>query len=353
MNNSISKTLSVIVPVYNGAEFLPACLEAIFSSDFRDFEVIAVDDGSTDESAEICRSFGAKVIETERQQSGPAHARNLAAKISAAEILVFVDADVVVKPDTLRKFAERFTSSPEISAVFGSYDNRPAKTNFLSQYKNLQHHFVHQTSNPEASTFWSGLGAVKRTVFLDFGGFDEEKFEVPSIEDIDLGVRLRQKGHRIMLDREIQAKHLKEWRTIQMLKTEIFCRALPWSKLILTSQGLVNDMNLKSTDRACAVFVALTILSLPCSFLFPWLLIVPALSIFAIVLLNRQIFLFFAREKGVLFAAMTIPWQFLYFLYSGAAFAYCVLIYSVPRFFGFLEKDAATTSVAAEPPANR
>ena len=240
--------ISVVIPVYNGRKFLDRCLDAISASLYRSFEVIVVDDRSTDDSAEICRRKGANVLST-GTRSGPAAARNLAAETAKGEILVFIDADVVVKPDTIGKVARGFEVHPEISALFGSYDDEPAEKNFLSQYKNLQHHFVHQNSSPEASTFWSGLGAIRRDVFIANGGFDCKKFSVPSIEDIDLGFRLRRSGHRILLDAGIQAKHLKKWEVRSHLRTEIFCRALPWSQLIVENAGMINDMNLKTADR--------------------------------------------------------------------------------------------------------
>jgi glycosyltransferase involved in cell wall biosynthesis len=332
--------ISVIVPVYNGSAFLHRCLDAIFASTYRSFEVIVVDDSSTDDSAQISRDKGAKVLSTPRQ-SGPASARNLAATAAEGEILMFVDADVVVEPDTLAKVAEHFKQQPEISALFGSYDDEPAEKNFLSQYKNLQHHFVHQNSNSEASTFWSGLGAMRREVFIEYGGFDCRKFAVPSIEDIDLGFRLRRAGHNILLDRNIQAKHLKRWEVVSHLRTEIFCRALPWSRLILENRGLINDMNLKTADRLSALLVGLSLISLPLIFLCPELVFVTITLLLIIAALNRSILGFFARKRGVLFAALTFPWQLLYFFYSGATFVFSWFLYALPRLLGFKRNDPA------------
>lgn len=338
-NQKESTPITVIVPVYNGAKFLEQCLSALQSSDYTNFDVLVVDDGSTDDSAEIARSKGAFVLPSERRQSGPAAARNLAAKVARGEILLFVDADVVVKRDTITKVAAAFEEHPEISALFGSYDDEPAEQNFLSQYKNLQHHFVHQSSSSEASTFWAGLGAVKRNVFNAVGGFDCERFLEPSIEDIELGVRLRQAGHKIRLDKDIQAKHLKKWKALSLLRTEIFCRALPWSKLILTQQGMINDMNLKTQDRISALLVALIIISLPLVvwssyFVFPVL----AFSL-SIVFLNRKTFRFFARTKGPLFAAMTFPWLLIYYLYSGLSFVFCWFRYGIPLFISSTRQE--------------
>ena len=330
--------ITVIVPVYNGSKFLHRCLDAINASTYRSFDVIVVDDCSTDDSAEISRAKGAVVLSTEKQ-SGPAAARNLAAESARGEILMFVDADVVVKSNTLGLVAHRFESRPEISALFGSYDDEPAEQNFLSQYKNLQHHFVHQNSRSDASTFWSGLGAMRRGVFISHGGFDCKKFAVPSIEDIDLGFRLRKGGHQIMLDRNIQAKHLKKWEIISHIRTEIFCRALPWSRLILENQGMINDMNLKTTDRASAGLVALSLITSPLVFWKPAFIGLILLLLFAVAFLNREILKFFAKRRGVFFAAATFPWQLLYFFYSGLVFGVLWVKYGLSRSVGISKNE--------------
>ncbi|MGH9945836.1 MAG: glycosyltransferase family 2 protein [Pyrinomonadaceae bacterium] len=330
--------ISVIIPVYNGSRFLHKCLDALFASTFKSFEVIVVDDCSTDDSADISREKGARVLAMARN-SGPAAARNLAAQTAECEILMFVDADVVVKNDTLERVAAIFETRPEISALFGSYDDEPYEQNFLSQYKNLQHHFVHQNSSSEAATFWSGLGAIRREIFISMDGFDCKKFEVPSIEDIEFGARLRQAGHRILLDKNIQAKHLKKWTPLSHLRTEIFCRALPWSKLILTSQCLINDMNLRTSDRVSAILVGFCVLITPLVFWKPVLSVVLIIFLLTVLFLNRKIFHFFVRKKGILFALFSFPWQLLYFFYSGAAFGYCWLRYALPLVLGFRKAE--------------
>jgi glycosyltransferase involved in cell wall biosynthesis len=326
--------VSVIVPVYNGSKFLNQCLAGIYSSDYPSFEVIVVDDGSTDGSADISRENGATVLSMPLR-GGPAAARNFGVKKAHGGILLFIDADVVVKPETISKIVARFELQPDISAVFGSYDDAPEEQNFLSQYRNLVHHFVHQNSNCEASTFWAGLGGVRREDFAAVGGFDCEQFAVPSIEDIELGGRLRAAGYRILLDKEIQGKHLKKWQALSILKTDIFCRALPWSKLILTGQGLINDLNLKTADRFSAIFVGLSIVLFPFVFWHPVLLLLSSIFLLAIFFLNRKIFSFFSKKKGFLFALEAFPWQFLYFFYSGAAFVFCWFWYALPLILGF------------------
>ncbi len=285
-------------------------------------EIIVVDDCSTDKSAEISHQLGAIVFHMP-SQSGPAGARNLGAQNARGEILFFVDADVVVRPDSLHRVADAFVKDPDIAAVFGSYDDEPAEENFISQYKNLFHHFVHQQSSTEATTFWAGCGAIRRDVFLAVGGYDHRRYPRPAIEDIELGYRMRALGYRIRLDKQLQAKHLKKWALKSLVHADIFCRAVPWSMLILENKGMVNDLNLQTKDRVSAVLAVLSVAILPFSILMPQLLFVVLILLAAIPLLNHKLYRFFIDRKGVWFAMLVFPMHVLYFLYSAPTFALC------------------------------
>ena len=100
----------------------------------------------------------------------------------------------------------------------------------------------------EASTFWGACGAICRDVFLSLGGFDES-YRQPSIEDIELGYRLKQAGYRIKLCKTLQVKHLKHWGVVSLLKADFFYRALAWTQLILRNGKLINDLNLQLSSR--------------------------------------------------------------------------------------------------------
>ncbi len=320
--------ISVIVPVYNGEKFLHQCLDAIIASSYQSFELLVVDDRSTDRSVEIARQKSATILHM-AQQSGPGAARNQAAQNARGEILFFVDADVVVRPETIAKVATDFSRHPEVGGVFGSYDDDPAEKNFLSQYKNLYHHFVHQQSSSEALTFWAGCGAIRREVFNAVGGFDAEQYPKPSIEDIELGYRMTRMGYRILLDKELQVKHLKEWRMKSLLRADILCRAMPWSKLLLKNKQLVNDLNLKTSDRISAALVCLSILILPFMIFQPMLLFAILFLLATVFLLNYKLYKFFLRRRGVAFVALAFPLQLLYYLYSSVAFALIWFLHNV------------------------
>ena len=314
--------ISVIVPAYNAERFLPLCLDAILASTRRPHEIIVVDDLSTDRTAEIARGRGAAVLETGRR-SGPGAARNLAAQRATGDVLFLVDADVVVDRRAVAYVAENFTGDSGIAAVFGSYDDEPSEENFVSQYKNLHHHYVHQRANSEASTFWAGCGAVLRSVFIEAGGFDVEKYAVPSIEDIELGHRLIRRGYRIVIDKRLQGKHLKKWTLWSLVKTDVFCRAVPWCRLIFASQGMPKDLNLKLSDRVSSVLVCLLVLMLPLSLFSTAALVMVPVLIAGIIIANRDLYRFFLKRRGALFVLRAIPLHALYYLYSAVTFGLC------------------------------
>jgi GT2 family glycosyltransferase len=203
-------SVSVIVPAYNSSRELRECLSALSRSVPPPLEIIVVDDASTDDTSSVATEHGAIVLRLARN-AGPAAARNAGGRAAQGDIVLFVDSDVVVAPEAIRRVVKAFEDDPALAAVFGSYDRRPRAPGLVSQYRNLLHRYTHQIGNPEAGTFWSGCGAIRRSVFVGVGGFDAARFPRPSIEDIELGNRLRIAGHRIRLDREIQGTHLKRW----------------------------------------------------------------------------------------------------------------------------------------------
>lgn len=253
--------VSVVVPVFNGGSGLEKCLAAIFASSYPVFECILVDDGSTDGMAKSAtEQFGVHLIQLE-EQCGPARARNQGAAQARGDILFFTDADVMLHPDALQQAIAALQSEPDISAVFGSYDDQPDHPSFLSQYRNLLHHWVHQTSSEEATTFWTGCGAIYRDVFISMNGFCE-KFERPSIEDIELGLRLREAGYRIRLEKTLLATHMKHWSMRGVIKTDVFQRGVPWMLMLLSSQQLHNDLNLGYKARIATALAGLLVLLL-------------------------------------------------------------------------------------------
>lgn len=248
--------MSVVIAVHNGGADLEKCLAAVSASSYQVCECILVDDASTDGMINAAAGrYGSRVIRLERQ-GGPANARNLGAKEAVGDIIFFTDADVLLHPDAIARAVDVLQSDREIAAVIGSYDDQPGHASFISQYRNLFHHWVHQTSAEEASTFWTGCGAIRRNIFLEMGGFSQ-KYQRPSIEDIELGMRMRHSGHRIRLVRDMYGKHMKRWGLLDMIRTDTLMRAVPWMLLILDEGQLTNDLNLNYRSRIATVLAGM------------------------------------------------------------------------------------------------
>ena len=184
---------------------------------------------------------------------GPAAARNAGAAVAGGEILVFVDSDVEVHADAFARIREAFRADPGLTAMFGSYDDRPPLGGTVSQFRNLLHHHVHQAAAGEATTFWAGLGAVRRDAFLAAGGFDVDSYPTSMMEDIELGMRLSAAGARIVLDPELRATHLKSWGLVSMVRTDLTRRGMPWVRMLLHRRELSSALNLGWQHRASAL----------------------------------------------------------------------------------------------------
>jgi glycosyltransferase involved in cell wall biosynthesis len=314
--------VSVIIPAHNASPYLESCLTAVVASSYPSFEVIVVDDASTDNTAEIARKYGADVLRL-NQKSGPAAARNYGEQKAKGDILFFIDSDILVQRGTIARVTTNFLENPDIAAVFGTYDDSPAEKNFISQYKNLFHHFIHQQSSSEAATFWAGCGAIRKEVFKRMGGFDRRRYLISSIEDIELGYRMKKEGYRILLDKDLQVKHLKKWKFISFLNADILYRAVPWSNLILESGKTVNDLNLKISYRLSAGLVGLLAGILPFSILEPRLFYGISILLVIIFALNYKLYYFFLKRRGIRFAVLSLPLHLLYYFYSGVTFLSC------------------------------
>jgi GT2 family glycosyltransferase len=235
-------SLAVVVPATDDPPTLERCLAAIEAGDRPPDEV---------------------VVQREPVGSGPAAARNLGSEKTNAEVLVFVDSDVEVGSEALSRIVHHFDEDPELVAVFGAYDDDPGDPGLTSRYRNLLHHHVHAGAAGEAETFWAGLGAVRRDAFEAVGGFDENRYPRASVEDIELGMRLRREGSRTLLDPRVRGRHLKRWTVASMVSTDFGRRGVPWTRLLLREGSDSTTLNLGWRRRlSAATSVALLAASL-------------------------------------------------------------------------------------------
>jgi glycosyltransferase involved in cell wall biosynthesis len=341
---------SVIVPAHQGASVLPRSLSALAASDLarQRWELIVVDDASLDGTGDAAANWADQVVTLTGRPHGPAYARNRGAEAASGEWLVFIDADVVVHRDTLRRFVEAIEADPSMDAVFGAYDDAPPAPGFLTQYRNLLHRYVHLTSAGPADTFWAGCGAIRQSVFLEARGFDQRRYRRPQIEDIELGYRLRDRRRRIVIRPEIQCAHLKHWRFTGSLRTDLLERGIPWVMLLLERGrlGRPTSLNLRRGERAKALLVGLALLFLAAAAVMrqPFLALVAFFMLLAVVLSNLPLFTWFARQRGPLFALAVLPFNLLYYLVSGLSVVVGVTLHLLRR------RPGAGPAVTADAP---
>jgi GT2 family glycosyltransferase len=265
-------TLAVVVPATDSPAGLERCLAALDAGEYRPDEL---------------------VVQREPAGAGPAAARNLGVAATKADIVVFVDSDVEVHADALSRIRERFVADSDLAAVFGAYDDDPEDPRLTSRYRNLLHHHVHVSTEGEAETFWAGLGAVRREAFEAVGGFDADQFPEPSVEDIELGMRLRRYRAKIALDPQIRGRHLKAWTPVSMVRTDFSRRGVPWARLLLREGSGSTALNLGWRRRASAASSVALLVSLLARR--PRL---AATALIANLLLDRDLYALLARRGG-------------------------------------------------------
>ena len=284
--------LTAIVPATNRPPTLDRCVAAIEGADEAPEQLVVVD---------------------ECAHPGPAAARNEGARRADGDVLVFVDADVVVHADAFRRIRHAFADEG-LAGLFGSYDDSPAEPDAVSGFRNLLHHHVHQSGAGPAETFWAGLGALRRDAFIRAGGFDEARYAVPSIEDVELGLRLARDGARIVLDPDVQGTHLKRWTLGEMVRTDLFQRGIPWVELLLRGGGGSAALNLGWRHRLsalAAVGVAGGVVGRR-----P---LVAASSLGALLALNQDFYALLLRKRGPAQAAAGVGLHVVHHLTSVAA----------------------------------
>jgi GT2 family glycosyltransferase len=281
-----SPSVAVLVPATDDPPTLERCLAAVRRA--RPTEVL---------------------VQRRPHGAGPAAARNRAAARTGAEVIVFVDADVELHPDALDRVRAAFARHSDLTAVFGSYDDRPDAPGTVSRFRNLLHHHVHTSSPGPAETFWAGLGAIRREAFLAAGGFDAERFPRPAIEDIELGARLWRRGARIELDPRIRGTHLKQWSIGAMVRTDLLRRGVPWVRLQLEARSGSGALNLSPRHRlsalACVLGAASLLARRP---------LAAAGSVAALVVLNAPFYSLLARRGGAALVVAALPLHALHHL---------------------------------------
>jgi hypothetical protein len=283
------------------------------------------------------------VIRLPGRSRGPGYARNRGVERARGECVVFLDSDVVVRPDTLSRIAATMSSRPDVDAVFGAYCDEPAAAGVVSQYRNLLHHYTHDQEPGEAQTFWAGCGCIRRSVFVAVGMYDEWRFSRPQIEDVELGYRMSAHGYHILLQPEIQVTHLKRWTFRGMLKADFMDRGVPWARLLAEQRALLGPaalkaktLSLRAKEKSNTFFVCLGLLLLAISV--PpkdhLLATLGALCLLVVIIRGTSLYAFFRRKRGLVFAICGVVLHMIYYLTAAVSVmwgAFLALLVGEPK----------------------
>ncbi len=334
--------ISVIIPAHNASSTLGTCLAALTQLPSPPYEILVVCDGCSDATAEIARAQGVRVIEYP-QRRGASYARNVGAAAAQGGIFLFIDADCVAHGEAVSLCREAALSGEHL--LFGSYTRETRAAGFLTKFKNLQHHFTHQRGADYQTTFWSGCGAVSREAFDAVGGFDVNIF---ACEDIEFGSQAIRLGYRVRLVRGMQVEHLKRYTLAGLVRSDLFQRAVPWTRLIYSGRTGLGALNTNAQGRVSVAATGAMLLALAASFVWtPAIAAAPA-ALLVVLAANRSLLTLAVRELGWLPGASSAAVLLLHYSICGVGYIIGRLMPELPsrptnQEYAWTESEGAQT----------
>ncbi len=301
--------LSIIIPVYNSEKTLKSLLDSIFTSSFIDFEIIVVDDLSTDNTKQLIKDYQKKVGEKiiyrrVKRKKGAGGARNEGAKLAQGEILVFADSDIVLYPKTLSYLVETFKNK-KAQAVVGTFDKVPANPNpslfhYFKAFNYYSYWVIERDKSLPIGGFGGALGSIKKSLFTKLGGFDES-FKGAGAEDQDLAWRINQVA-KLVFDPKLRVKH--HFDDFAKTLKNFYVRTYGWMKLFLKYQRFFGPaMNPREALVAGLANVSTLLLFL--TFFFPFLWSLFALTFGLRIYLGKRFLAFCLKQKGIIFVLVS------------------------------------------------
>lgn len=215
---SMTPRISVIIPAHNAAGALAQALQSILVSRFDGFEVLVVDDASTDETVRVASSFSGCRVVSLPERSGPGKARNEGVRQSSGECVVFMDADVTVSPDALERLWQGLQKH---DAVFGIYGKEAMHRNLSTLVYHAYSRRSAEATRDNTGMFYSYFAGIRRKVFEQAGGFDES-WKRATFEDVAFGQRLKKAGADLFFDRDLEVEHHVYYRFFSLLRAYFF-----------------------------------------------------------------------------------------------------------------------------------
>lgn len=326
----MNKFISVIIPNYNGRATIGKCLEAAFASSYRDFEVIVVDDCSTDDSTETIGRFPCTLIRLD-SHSGASAARNAGARNGKGEILFFIDADCLMMQDTLALVAEAYKGYPK-AVIGGTYTRVSCDDTFFSAFQSI---FVNysETKRREPDYIATHALAIDRGTFEESGGFSETF--LPILEDVEFSHRLKRSGYRLKMNPDILVRHIFNFTFAKSLRNA-FRKSMFWTIYSLRNRNLLADSGTASAElkiNGASLFIGVFLLLLSYLSKKAVILFLLPLLLISNLVASRGLIKSFYLSKGLFFSiSATIYYVTLYPLAAGTGAAAGALRYLMGKY---------------------
>jgi len=302
--------VSIIIPVRNGVATIARCLEAAFASRYEHFEVIVVNDGSDDRSAEIIKTFPCTLVELSGT-SGASRARNIGASHSRGDILFFTDADCLLNEDALAIAVTTLTAAGRDVVVGGTYTVEPADERFFSAFQSIFINHAESRDRDNPDYIAAHAMVLYADTFEKSGGFVEDF--LPILEDVDFSHRLRSSGYRLIMGPGIQVRHLFDYSLLGSVSNG-FIKSKYWAIYSIHNRDLLADSG--TASRALKLDVAALFGSLLAALLVlntgnAWFSVIIAVLMALNITVNRDLLRGFYRARGMVFAFAASAYYFL------------------------------------------
>ncbi|MFE8938056.1 MULTISPECIES: glycosyltransferase family 2 protein [unclassified Streptomyces] len=300
----MTQTVSVVIPAHNSARTLDACLRSVYAQTHPVHEVIVVDDGSTDATAEIARRHPCTLL-GDGVNRGVSAARNTGIAAATGDVLFFLDSDEALTPGSVEAALEILRADPACGCVHGVIAPEPLVDDGpVEWYKTLHAHWWRARGAGVVQTALFAQAAVPREVFARIGGFDES---LRDSEDLELSDRLAP-HYRIVLTERVAAHHDEEHRLGPLL-AETYRRALLLVPALRSARA-GGRSHLTANTPASVLAAAFLLLGSPVlAVLLPllgapgaWAALPAAAGLLAFCLANAGLIGFAARRRGAAFA---------------------------------------------------
>jgi glycosyltransferase involved in cell wall biosynthesis len=308
----VSPEISVIIPVYNDEKYLGKCLKSIFDSDYENFEVIVVNDGSTDNSLFQAHNFPCRIVNL-KNNLGVANARNEGANAAHGDLLIFFDSDAVIEKDTISNF-KKVHDNPNIMISCCSVYPESLSRGFTPDLLAMTWHYYYKLIGKQSSFIPTMGFSIYKKVFNEIGQFNKV-FKSAGGEEFEIGMVAIQKGYNLYVEQSFCIHHhfQRFWPRCKSL----FRRSYVYARIVLQRNFILDKGHGTLKEGVNAILSILGILALIISVFFPYFIVLFFITVIMQILLDIGQNLFFIKKRGILFFIRSIPVQYIWYFVMG------------------------------------